>query len=379
MPRTKSSKRAAADAPPVILSRFPGQLRSEQLREYLVRQLAGLSAGDKLPSERELARESGLSLLTVNKVLATLAAEGLVERRTGRGTFVSHSRPAAERGLKMLRFVVRHPEETLTRPNQYYSQLYYRGVREAAAADEIEILPTAFDSVNGVDALPADAFDSPNIEGLFFVEGGAPDYRRLWRFLEEGRRIVAFDYAAPERGLNSVVFDNIGGMKIAVEHLLAHGHRRIAYVGLSDNVSQPADERLLGYKQAMMAAGIDPNQLTVILGRGQVLVEKVRDAMLQAADVRPTAFTGFMDHNLLDAYDGIRAAGLRVPEDVSLSGFGDALIRETLSPIKIDSVAFDETQMGRMAYTLWKSGAKGLVKRQTGTLIVRGSVRRIEP
>jgi len=147
MPRIKSSKRINGVHPPVILSRFPGQLRSEQLREYLVRKIAALATGDKLPSERDLAKDSGLSLLTVNKVLAMLAAEGFVERRTGRGTFISNSpRMASARGaLKMLRFVTRRPEETLARATEHYIALYYRGVREAAAADGIEVLPTGFE------------------------------------------------------------------------------------------------------------------------------------------------------------------------------------------------------------------------------------------
>ena len=130
-------------APAAGVKRFKGQLRSEQFREHLVREFAHLSPGARVASERELARESGLSLLTVNKVLATLATEGLVERRRGQGTFVAERKAVqvvAPSGLKLIRFIARDPERILVAGSRNYLASFYKGVREAASADGYEVI-----------------------------------------------------------------------------------------------------------------------------------------------------------------------------------------------------------------------------------------------
>jgi GntR family transcriptional regulator, arabinose operon transcriptional repressor len=381
MSRAKASRRAVSREPalkPAVLSRFPGKLRSEQLHDYLAEQLKSLSPGDKLPSERALAKESGLSLLTVNKVLATLAAEGLVERRTGRGTYVSEARKNAARtatGLKMVRFVTRHPEQVLKPSHDTYVAAYYRGVREAAAKDGVEVLPTPFIvDENGLERLPADAFDSPSVHGVIFVESGSPDYRQLWKFLNEDKRIVAFDHMAPERGLSSVMFDNAGAIVTAVEHCYKHGHRRIGYLGPANSIGQPAEERLAGFRQALEKFSLDPAQCPIVIEAGEAIKPPVKRLLAQPAGDRPTAFVAFMDSELADTAEVAEQLSLQIPRDLSLAGFGDSMSREGYTRLKLDSVAFDEAEMGRMAYNLWKSGAKGLVKRLSGKMVVRGSV-----
>jgi DNA-binding LacI/PurR family transcriptional regulator len=377
MPRSPASKTPAPSTP-----RFTGQLRSEQFRAHLIREFARMAPGAKVESEREMARDSGLSLLTVNKVLATLVAEGYVERRRGQGTFLAarkKAQAAPSSGLKLLRFVIRDPERVLLQgPGSHnYISLFYKGVRDAAAADGYEVMLTPFEvSGDGTEALPENAFASPSIEGLIFVECGVPDYRRLWRFLDENQRVVAFDFAAPERGLNSVVFDNFGGIREATEHCLTHGHTRLAYVGPSGTVGQPGDERLAGFREALSKAGLDAQSAPVILGEHKDLLASIQKLLSRGAGKRPTAFVGFMDYFAKLAGDAARNCGLRVPEDVSIVGFGNSMAED--STLAIDSIAFDEVEMGRMAYLLWRSNARGLVRKHAGRLVVRGTVASVK-
>jgi DNA-binding LacI/PurR family transcriptional regulator len=373
MPRTTSARTKPL---PTEKLQFRGQLRSEQFREHLVREFSRMTTGAKIASERELARESGLSLLTVNKVLATLVAEGFAERRRGQGTFVADHKKtsvAISPGLKILRFITRDPERVLVPGSRNYISFFYKGVRDAAAADGYEVMLTPFEiNADGTEALSENTFASPSIEGAIFVECGVPDYRRLWRFLDENRRVVAFDFTAPERGLNSVVFDNFGGMREATEHCIAHGHTRLAYIGPAGNVGQPGDERLAGFREALSKAGLDAQDAPVVLGEHKEILKAVEKLLSQAASRRPTAFVGFMDYFARLGADAARARGLRVPEDVSVVGFGNGLAED--KTLNLDSIAFDEVEMGRMAYTLWKSNARGLVRRHAGRLVVRGSV-----
>lgn len=378
MPRTKSQRTAPTVQLPTV--RFPGQLRSEQFRDHIVHMIQDLKPGTKLPSERTLAKESGLSLLTVNKVLATIAAEGLVERRPGSGTYVKDRIQAAKADpvahtMQILRFVVTKPEAVLLPGHKGYTSHFYRGLREAAAEDGIEVLLTAFETDGDrIYRLPDDAFASPNVLGVVFVEDGVPDYRPLWRFIKEGRRVVAFDFASPEEGLSSVMYGDQEGLRLATEHLVKHGHKRIAYVGPAGNVGQPNELRLAGFRSAAQAAGLPPEHAQVVLTGFKNTRELVRPFLDKPADQRITGWVGFMDYYVLDVAKEAWALNLKLPEDVSIVGFGDALKTDPLTPIQIDSVAFDEIQMGRIAYDLWKTGAKGLVKRQPPELMVRGTV-----
>ena len=63
-----------------------------QIEEQLAERIASreLSAGERLPPERELAKGLGVSRMTVRQALGSLDSRGLVERGVGRGTFVSH-------------------------------------------------------------------------------------------------------------------------------------------------------------------------------------------------------------------------------------------------------------------------------------------------
>lgn len=374
-----ATRKVRANIPtiPSLPLKFPGQLRSEQFREHLIGLIQKLEPGVKLPSERALARESGLSLLTVNKVLATIATEGYVERRPGSGTYVRERQnipEAATPSLQVLRFVVMKPEGLLAPGRNGYSTHFYLGLRQAAERDGIEVLPTAFEKdAQELVRLPADAFASSSVKGLIFVDDGTPDYRPLYQYLKEGRSIVAFDFAAPETGLSTVMYGDTDGLRQAVEHCLARGHRRIAYVGPAGSVGQPKDLRLAGYRAAMAAAGIPEAEQLVIESRWNTR-EVIRPVLQRPSPERPTAFVGFMDYYLLSVIKEAWAQNLKVPEDLSVVGFGEALKHDALTPIVIDSIAFDEVAMGRAAYELWKSGAKGVVKRMPGRLVEHGTV-----
>jgi len=384
MARKKQSVRPAQSTD----LRFGGKLRSEQLREHVMQRLSTMQDGEKLPSERALALETGLSLLTVNKVLANLATLGLVSRRQGSGTYAIKANPElagtpgnfagappAGRSLRLIRFVVRDLGAISERGTTLYLAQFYRGVCEAARADGVEVLPTPFSiGPDNVEMLPEDAFAQPNVEGLIFVECEVPDYRPLWRFLEGGKRIVGMEFAAPEQGLCSVLFDNVSGTRMMTEHALKLGHRRLCFVGPDGYVGQPLDERLEGFRTAVREAGLAPEAGRVMLSSYAERFAKVRAILAEPAETRPTAFIGYSDAYLEQVVRAARELNLKIPEDLSVAGFGGGWIQEPHAPLKADTVVFDEVEMGRKAYRLLKSGAKGVVKREPARAIFNGSM-----
>lgn len=126
-------------------------------------------------------------------------------------------------------------------------------------------------------------------------------------------------------GGRSVRPDNAGGATQAVEHLVSLGHRRIAhYRGRQQNAT--ADQRATGFRDACRTHGL-PEADTPILAS-----DELDRAISAPPNRRPTAFFAFNDGQAAHLYDLCAARGLRVPGDISLVGFDDSIIAETVRP-----------------------------------------------
>jgi len=135
-----------------------------------------------------------------------------------------------------------------------------------------------------------------------------------------GRPLVMI--SQPVSGAPLVVTDNVAGMRAVVEHLARLGHRRIAFVGWKENPDIPG--RLVGYRQALEAHGIafDPDLIYMGAG-GSVGAGAEVMARILAADTGCTAVACANDNLALGAMRHLRQVGMRVPEDMAVTGFDD--------------------------------------------------------
>ena len=127
-------------------------------------------------------------------------------------------------------------------------------------------------------------------------------------------------------GLSSIRIDDVGGTRMAVEHLLALGHRRIAMIG--GGSSEPTyfvvpEDRRTGYQQAMSASGITPDPTLIVDGGFTVAGGESAMTRLLSLRERPTAVFCASDEMAFGALRAIRLAGLACPEDISVIGFDD--------------------------------------------------------
>ena len=98
------------------------------------------------------------------------------------------------------------------------------------------------------------AFCARRVDGLIVVPAG-DDHRYLTPEIEAGVATVFVDRPAGRIDADVVLTDNAGGTRDGVAHLIAHGHRRIAFIGDQSGIHTAA-ERLRGYREAMAAAGL---------------------------------------------------------------------------------------------------------------------------
>jgi LacI family transcriptional regulator len=161
------------------------------------------------------------------------------------------------------------------------------------------------------------------------VSGPRTDDAELEALVRE-RYPVVLHGSRPDLEVPSVDVDNVAGARLAVEHLLAYGHRRIACVTF-DLSYIAARERLAGYRAALAAAGIEPDDsLVVETGyRGSGVATAVAE-LLGRRDV--TAVFAAADLSAAGVLGALRAIGRRVPDDVSLVGFDDLPLAGFLDP-----------------------------------------------
>ncbi len=146
---------------------------------------------------------------------------------------------------------------------------------------------------------------------------------------------------------NFIVLDNVGASRDLTRHLLALGHRRIAFVGGLPNVSTAAD-RLRGYRAALREAGAPPE--AGLIRPGSFTAEGAQRAardLLKAA-VRPSAIVAGNDLMALGTLRAAADAGLAIPRDLAVVGFDDIAIADHPA-IQLTTMAQQKAEMGRLA------------------------------
>ncbi len=116
--------------------------------------------------------------------------------------------------------------------------------------------------------------------------------------------------------------DDLRGMSMAVEHLIALGHRRIAMMGGFEGVST-GRKRLAGYRAGLAQAGLPFLPELVISAPGHREEGRIAIDRLLALDEPPTAAVCFNDLTAFGAVMGLQAAGLTAGRDFSLVGFDE--------------------------------------------------------
>jgi LacI family transcriptional regulator len=165
-----------------------------------------------------------------------------------------------------------------------------------------------------------DILRSRRVDGIIVLTGRLSD--RALRAYAKALPVVVTGRNLQAPGLFSLNFDNFSGARLATEHLLNLGHRRIAFIA-GDPAHPDAVERQRGYRAALEAAGVTFS--TALVAPGQFQEDSGRLAMERLLDTRQrfTAVFAANDQMAFGAALALHKRGLRVPDDVSLVGFDD--------------------------------------------------------
>ncbi len=334
----------------------------ERLKSHLLEELAAgrLEAGDALPPELELAGAFGVARNTVRQALSELEREGLIVRVRGKGTFVRENVPRRlRRAAGAFALVV--PE---TRRGFYGSLLH--GF-EAAANDgycQAVVCSTGNDLQRQAAAI-LQLLDR-EVDGVAIVpttHPPTPPYQI--RPLQKRGTPVVFCHRAIDEikaPLIAIPFEEVG--RLAGQALAEQGHRRVAFFASHQSWATQAYEN--GLRAVLEAAGgevpshllycgdsFDPDQA---LQEPQVLAA-LRQMCLGPKP--PTAIMASFDTLAELIFVLLGTLGIRVPEDVSLIGFGGTW-RNGAVLRRLTSVMVDEAELGRKAAALLHEMCDGI-------------------
>ncbi|MFM9370999.1 LacI family DNA-binding transcriptional regulator [Streptomyces sp. Da 82-17] len=183
------------------------------------------------------------------------------------------------------------------------------------------------------------------VDGLVVIPAG-DDHRYLEPELRAGVATVFVDRPAGRIDADVVLSDNFGGARDGVAHLIAHGHRRIGFIGDQPRIHTAA-ERLRGYRAAMADAGLPVHDSWVWLG--STAPERVRSAA-ESTLSGPEPVTAIFAGNNRVTVTVVRVLADLADADrpVALVGFDDFELADLLRP-GVTVIAQDAAQLGRTA------------------------------
>jgi len=224
-----------------------------------------------------------------------------------------------------------------------YSSSVYRAVENVARERGVGLLAGSLEEDPDREREMAATLVARRVDGLIIVPAGR-DHSYLRDEQSMGTAMVFVDRPPVLLPADSVLADNGEGAARGVEHLIAHGHRRIAFLGDLTSIATAAD-RYSGYRDALRAAGLPPGPVRRDLHTAEAAEAAVM-ALLSAGGELPTAI--FCSQNLitLGTVRALRACGLQ--HEIALVGFDDVPLADLLDP-PVTVVAQDVTAIGTLA------------------------------
>lgn len=187
--------------------------------------------------------------------------------------------------------------------------------------------------------------------------------------------VVSVDGQLP--GISSIYIDDERGGRMATEHLIELGHKRIAFVlDWEDSIGfSPTAKRRTGYRKAMADAGLEVREEYIKVGRHEHPVTLAAINELLDLHEPPTAVVAAADSHAMVITQAAQARGVRVPEELSVIGFDDLEIAEHLGLSTIRQPLYESgTRGARMLLDLMQLDTRSVIYDELPIeLIARGS------
>ncbi len=324
---------------------------------------------------RDVAERAGVSATTVSHVInrSRPVSDDLTERVLAAMRELGFRPNALARSLRRKQthtFGIIVPDSA----NPFFAEVA-RGIETASFASGYSVILCNSDGDADRELLYLDLLTQKQVDGIFLVASGDASEHTA-RLQDRTIPIVLIDRELPAPNIDCVVIDNVEGSRLATQHLVDLGHRRIACITRL-GASSPGAERLAGYQRALADAGIEYNERFVLDGSFHDRDGYLAAQALLAQDEPPTAIFAANDLMAMGAIAAACQANIVVPHQLSVVGFDNIHLAEFFNP-PLTTVAQPKHELGviaaQMLFARLENSAMPPQRQLLSTeLIVRGS------
>lgn len=288
---------------------------------------------------RQISELTGFSSATISRVLnndpsisVTEATRSTILDAAGKLQYKTRQQHSAKNKARYISGVTRHIAiaEMLSLTEQL-SDPYYLFLKNYAAQACIE---------NGVDVTylisEGESYRWPErpMDGILAI--GIFTEAQVNNLTAACPNVVFLDSSPDEEKYDAVVPNLTLGIRQALDYLIQLGHRRIGFLGprskLDEKKRTAPEVRRLKYIEYMKDHGLFEADLLLDAEEGDFNVWDIMGKRLRAAQPFPTALVAYNEETALAAVGALRAAGLKVPEDVSIISFNDTPLSQLSEP-----------------------------------------------
>jgi DNA-binding LacI/PurR family transcriptional regulator len=216
-----------------------------------------------------------------------------------------------------------------------------------------------------------------SIDG-FIMASGVQEEKILKELIEEKVPIALVSQEITSLGIDSVTVDDFLGGYEVTQHLLKLGHKQIAVLAQDERSSR---ERVRGYRQALTDSELTVDESLILVADSITKDNDVRAGQLFDREERPTAIFACNDMLAISALQAARERGIIIPSELSLVGFDNTIMARIVDP-PLTSVAQPIHDMGRRVVDILVSKVEdGNAMKQRivlmPELIIRGSTHQL--
>lgn len=308
---------------------------------------SGLRRRSGAPTLADVARHAGVSTATVSRCL------------NSPGQVVGHTRERVMRAVNELGYAPNFSARALAakRTNTIgaviptmENAVFARGVQafqEELGRNGFTLLIASSSYQEALEEEQIRTLIARGADALLLI--GYHRRQAVYDFLDERKvpHVVAWAFGDRVRPL-AIGFNNLAAMAALTGMVIARGHRRLGFISAFTGANDRARDRVAGARQAMQEAGLDPDELDLVETQYGIAsgAQAFRQIMLTAAE--PTAVLCGNDVLAVGALRAAKEMGLRVPEDVSITGFDDIELAILAEPA-LTTVHVPHREMGRRA------------------------------
>ena len=339
--------------------------------------------GQQLDSEAQLCRRFGVSRGPVRQALATLVQERLVSRVPGKGTFVSEHSGRQKRSKQKLGQIAVLIDASGSLDDNFCVLEILEGINQAAGdlAGQYKFVYEFHRFSDERDHFASDMFSSDEYDGFLII----PFTHYCVDFLSvmpptTSAPVVGFFRHIHSEAITQYYIDHEAAAYRAAQLLISFGHKRIAMLLTAERALNIAGrERLSGCKRAMREAGIDGDAMLSLRVNNDPQSIRHATRQLLADTESPTALMISGGLMVPAATQAIRAAGLSVPDDLSVIAFDDvpeAMSHEPpLTVVKQPLIRGVKAALGRLLYEIEHPGQAPISSAICPEIILRESIR----